>query len=214
MNIKEEHIVFTIGRQYGSGGRYIGKKLAEYLDIPYLDKELLEVASKESGLHKDVFENADEAPRGFLNSDFILGGFTAVSTIPINDTIFNLQAETITSLAQKGSCVIVGRCANYILKDMCNVVNVFIHSTTEDKIRRIVNFYNIPEEKAVDIMKKQDKKRQAFYNYYSDNKWGVCENYDISINTAATGIEGAVKLLTQFADIKLNHCLKEKNKNE
>lgn len=205
MTLKEKHAVFTIGRQYGSGGRQIGKKLAEMLDIPFLDKELLELAAKESGLKKEVFENIDEQPRNFLSNEFILSPFAAISSIPINDTIFTMQADTITKLAQKGSCVIVGRCAGYILKDFENTIDAFIHSTHDDKLERIVNEYGLSEDKAVEMMRKVDKKRQAYHNYYADTKWGMCKNYDISLNTSITGIDGAVQLILSIAEMKFNN---------
>lgn len=202
-------IIITIARQYGSGGRAIGQKLADHLGIPFYDKELIQLAAKDSGIDKGLFENADETHTSTfwntmsINTNVFGNRITAFNDIPMNDKLFLIQSNIIKKVANEGSCVIVGRCADYILREEQNTVHVFIHSNAEDKLHRIINNYNIPESNAKDIMIKTDKKRSTYYNYYSDGKWGRAENYDLSINSGAVGIDGAIKIIKEFAVIKL-----------
>lgn len=201
-------VVITIARQFGSGGREIGEMLAEKLKIPFYDKALIHLASEESGIDEDLFAFADEkVVQSFWSATSgatgIYGSRLPVfNEIPMNDKLFLIQSNTIKKLASHNSCVIVGRCADYILRSEPYALSVFIHSKEVDKINRIVHSYGVPEKEAQEIMIKTDKKRASYYNYYSGEKWGRADNYDLSINTSAIGIEGTVNLIIKFAELK------------
>lgn len=204
-------VIITIARQYGSAGREIGKKLAEQLTIPYYDEALIKLASQESGINESLFESADEKPMSSLwesassfNVISLGGHFPAGGEMPMNDKLFLIQSKVIKELAEAGSCVIVGRCADYILADNPNAVHVFIHAKEEVKLKRVVESYGIPEGKAKEVMFKTDRKRSTYYNYYADGKWGRAENYDLTIDSSIIGIDGTVKLIKEFAQLKLS----------
>ncbi|QOX62958.1 cytidylate kinase-like family protein [Anoxybacterium hadale] len=201
-------VVITIARQFGSGGREIGEMLAEKLKIPFYDKALIHFAAEASGIDEDLFAFADEkAVQSFWSAT---SGATGVygsrlpvfNEIPMNDKLFLIQSNTIKKLASESSCVIVGRCADYILRSEPYALSVFIHSEDEDKINRIIRSYGVPEKEAQETMIKTDKKRASYYNYYSGEKWGRADNYDLAVNTSAVGIEGAVSLIIKFAELK------------
>ena len=200
--------IITIGRQYGSAGRQIGRVLAEELGIKCYDKELLERAAKESGLCEELFENHDEKPtNSFLYSlvmDTYSFGYTssAFSDMPINQKVFLAQFETIKNIAKKGPCVIVGRCADYFLKNEPNIIDFFISGSTAEKKKRILERYDIEKNKAEDFIRKTDKRRASYYNYYTDMKWGEAKNYDLCINSSKTGVDGAIKLMKAYIEIK------------
>ena len=190
--------IYTIGRQYGSGGRIIGKKLAEDLGIPFYDKELLTIAAKESGFCEEIFETHDEKPTSSFLYSLVMGGYGSDS-MPLNHKLFLAQFETIKKIAKQGSCVIIGRCADYALEEMDNVVNVFVHASMEERVKRVVEEYGDDPKKAEDIINKTDKKRANYYNYYSDKKWGVASTYNLSIDSGKIGIDKSVELIKEFA---------------
>lgn len=201
-------VVITIARQFGSGGREVGEKLANQLGIPFYDKALIHLAAKESGIDEDLFDFADEKSfRSFWNASAGNTGFygnriSLFNEMPMNDKLFMIQSNIIRKLAENGSCVIVGRCADYILRGDEHTISVFIHSSEQDRLNRVIHTYGIPEKDAKDVMTKTDKKRAAYYNYYSGEKWGRADNYDLSIKSCASGIDGAVDLIIKFADLK------------
>ncbi len=199
--------IITIGRQFGSGGRVIGKALAKHFNIPYYDKDLLAVAAKESGLCEELFESHDEKPtNSFLYSlvmdTYSLGYSTSAFTdMPINYKVFLAQFDAIKSIAEKeGACVIVGRCADYALADYDNVINLFIHADIDDRAKVIAKRYDLTEEKAKDKIIKMDKKRSSYYNYYANKKWGDAKGYDLCINSFALGIDGTVDLIIKLVE--------------
>lgn len=202
------NLVITIGRQCGSGGKMIGELLAKRMGVKFYDKELLSMASKHSGLCEELFEKHDERPTSsFLYSlvmDSYSMGYTTsgYSDMPINHKIFLAQFDTIKKLASESSCVMVGRCADYALEDYPNVVSVFISGNDRDKMKRIQELYQVEEGKAKDIMIKTDKQRSSYYNYYSNKKWGDPRSYDLCINSSATGPDGAVDVILNFAKAK------------
>lgn len=210
------NLVITIGRQCGSGGRVIGQKLAEELGVKCYDKELLNLAAKNSGLCEELFETHDEKPtNSFLYSlvmDTYALGYTtsAYLDMPINHKIFLAQFDTIKSLAEQESCVIVGRCADYALAEFPNTTTVFICGNEEDRIARLMELNKLNESKAKDLMIKTDKKRSSYYNYYSSKKWGDAKGYDMCINSSAVGIDGAVKIIREFAEVKAAHKAEKK----
>ena len=200
--------VITISREFGSGGREIGKKLSEKLGIPFYDKELLEIASKESGICRELFDRNDEAYTNSFLYSLVMGSYPMTADgriepeMPLNQKIFLAQFETIKSIAKQGPCVIVGRCADYVLKNERNVINFFITGNTAEKKRRILERYDIEKNKVEDFIKKTDKRRASYYNYYTDMKWGEARNFDMCINTSKTGIDNAVEIMASYIAIK------------
>ncbi len=200
--------IITISREFGSGGREIGRTLARDLDIPFYDKELLEIASKESGICEELFVKNDESYTNSFLFSLVMGNYPVAADgrinpdLPLNHKIFLAQFDTIKKLAEQGPCVIVGRCADYVLKNFPNVVNFFLTGNMPEKKRRILKRYDIEKNKAEDFIRKTDKRRASYYNYYTDLKWGNASNYDLCINTSKTGIDGAVQLMKDYIDIK------------
>ena len=210
------HRIVTIGRELGSGGRLVGQRLAERMGVNFYDKELINLASEQSGLCKEVFETHDEKPLNSFFYSLVMDTHAAGQTFagyvdaPLNQKVFLAQFETIQKLAEQESCVIVGRCADYALASYPNVVNVFITSNMDDKVERVSATYGLTRDKAMDMIAKSNKKRANYYNYYSNKKWGNAATYDLCINTSVTGIDGAVDLILKFIDVKENHR-EEKN---
>ena len=202
------HTIITIGRQFGSGGHDIGKKLAEELEIPCYDEELLDRAAKDSGLCQELFENHDEKPtNSFLYSlvmDTYSTGYSsaAFTEMPLNHKVFLAQFDTIKKIADEGPCVIVGRCADYALAEHPNVVSVFLHADLPARIARIQRRHDLTDAKAKDMILKNDKKRASYYNYYTSKKWGEAAGYDLCLNTSVLGIEGTIQIIKDFVACK------------
>lgn len=191
--------IITIGRQYGSGGRDIGEKLAEMLKIPFYDRKLLKIASQNSGIDEEFFENNDEKPINSLL--YVLSNSYTDDNLPFNHKIFLAQFETIRKIADEGSCVIVGRCADYALKDRKNVLNVYIHSEIEKRIKRAIENYKLPEKNAEQAILKIDKRRENYYNFYTCKKWGRAENYHLCIDSGLLGIDKSVTAISEFVKL-------------
>lgn len=196
--------IITISREYGSGGREIGEKLAKELGIPFYDNELITRAAKASGFAEAAFANAETKANNSLLYSIAMGmsaygshevGYTSLS---LDDRIFIAQSEVIRNLAKEGPCVIVGRCADYILKDMENVIDVFIWADIQYRVRRATTLYDLPVNKAEENIRKADKRRANYYNYHANEKWGKAENYHISIRSDAVGIDASVNILKNY----------------
>lgn len=198
--------VITIGRQFGSGGREIGEKVAEYFGIKYYDKELLTRAAKESGFCEEMIQNHDERPTNSFLYNLVMDtysfGYNTSSFVdmPISHKVFLAQFDTIKKIADEGPCVIVGRCADYALTEYKNCINLFIYADEAFKVKRVMEKHQLPEIKAKELMVKKDKQRQSYYNYYSSKKWGRADSYDLCVNSAVLGIEGTVKLIAQYVE--------------
>ena len=198
--------IITIGRQFGSAGREIGEKVAEYFGIPCYDKELLSRAAKESGYCEEMIETHDERPTNSFLYNLVMDtysfGYNASSFIdmPISHKIFLAQFDTIKKMASESPCVIVGRCADYALSDYDNCINLFIYGNEDKKVKRIMEKYDLTESKAKDMIIKKDKQRQSYYNYYSSKKWGRADSYDLCINSSLLGSEGTVKRIIQAVE--------------
>jgi cytidylate kinase len=195
-----DNVVLSIGRQFGSGGSEIGRKLANELHISYYDKELLAIAAKESGLCPEIFEKADERESSGLSYAFSLGFSALGMYVPYDDILSNeklflLQSETIRNLAEKESCVIIGRCSDYILRDNPNCLSFFIHNTIDNRIKHITERENVSETRAKELITKADKSRAAYYNYYTNKLWGVASSYNFSIDISVLGIDETVAFL-------------------
>ena len=208
--------IITIGREFGSGGCEIGHKLAEKLGIKCYDKDMLDLAAKESGICQEIFESHDEKPtNSFLYSlvmDTYSGGYptSVFSDMPLNHKIFLAKFDAIKKIAEEGPCILVGRCADYALENYDNVMSVFIHADLNSRVRRITKKYNLTDAKAKDMILKADKKRASYYNYFTNKKWGDAESYDFTVNSAKLGIEGTVdaieamlKLYESITDAKI-----------
>ena len=198
----------TITRQYGSGGHDIGKALAKALGIGFYDKELISLAAKESGIAPEVFEKADEKPANSLLYSLSVGLYnygnglsSPMDDLPVNDKLYILQHKIIKEKTESESFVIVGRCADYILKDYPGVVKVFIYADIESRIRRAISRHDIEPARAKQAIIKTDKNRANYYSFYSGQKWGQVENYDLCINTTKLDVDQAVKLITDYISI-------------
>lgn len=206
-----EKFVITIGREYGSGGRQIGRELADLYGIKFYDKELLSVVAKESGISEDLLKSHDEKPtNSFLYSlvmDTYSMGYSTANFIdmPINQKIFMAQYDTIKKIAQTESCVIVGRCADYALANNNNAYSVFIHASLEAKIKRIMRIYDYSEDKAKDLIIKTDKKRASYYNFYSNKKWGDSRSYDMCIDSTYLGVEETALAIKNYVDMRIKN---------
>ena len=179
-------MIITIGREYGSGGREIGRLVADKLGIPFYDKEVLTRAAQESGLCHEVFEHHDEKASvgGMLTGTGMHMGTAHVGLqMPLNQRVFLAQFDAIHKIAAEGSCVIVGRCADYVLKELDNVTHVFIYASTEKRIERIMRVENVTRDQARDLIRKTDKQRKNYYNFFADGNWGLRSNYDLMIRT-------------------------------
>lgn len=190
--------VITITRQYGSGGREIGRKLADEMGVEFFDNKLLEVAAGSSGIHKSHFEQNDEKrSNSFL---YLLSTAYSQGGVPFDDALFFAQLEAIQKIASEQSCVIIGRCADYALRDFSKILNVFICAPFEVRVKRAKEIYGISEKHVTDYVKRIDKQRTSYYNYYTDKRWGQPQNYHICVDSSALGIDGSVKLIKQFVD--------------
>ena len=199
--------IFTIGREFGSRGHVVGKALAERLGIKYYDKELLQQAAKDSGFCEEIFENHDERPtNSFLYSpvmDTYAGsGYSSAPFLdmPLNHKVFLAQFDSIKNLAAAGSCVIVGRCADYALAERPDVLNIFIHSYLDDRIKVVCERENLTENKARDLIARRDKQRASYYNYYTNKKWGDSRSYDLCLSTSKLSIDDCVDVIIAFRD--------------
>ena len=189
--------IITISREFGSGGRTIGKEVAKRLNIPFYDKELIEKVARESGLNVNYIEEHGEyAPSSNPFAYAFLGHY--IDGMSMNDYIWMMQRKIILELVQEGPCVIVGRCADYILKDIKNCTSVYLYADREFRKNRVKEIYGSNAE----IMDKEEKNRADYYNYYTGNRWGDINNYDFAINTSKVSFEEAADLIYRFAKDK------------
>ena len=200
--------VITIGRQFGSGGRQVGELLAKRLNIPYYDKQLLAEASKDSGICEEMFEDHDEKPTRSLLFSLVTGmqvrgdAGSMYMDMPLNHKIFLAQFDAIRRIASEGPCVIVGRCADYVLKDKKNAISVFIKADMASRMERAVQLYGVNPDKAEEAVRRADKQRASYYNYYATATWGDVNNYDLCVDTGKLGIEGTVELLERYIALR------------
>ncbi|MBO5100307.1 MAG: cytidylate kinase-like family protein [Treponema sp.] len=209
--------IITISREYGSGGRLIGKLIAESLGYDFYDKEIIDMAAQESGLSPDFIKKTEQNISSSWLYNLLLGStYSGTASgqatkvigtqpvLPLADQVFNAQRKTILNLAKKGSCVIVGRCADFILStneeiEKKDLFNVFIYADMEEKLKRIETLYKETESAAKKTITQIDKRRANHYNTFTDNVWGNRQNYDLMINSSVLGIEETANLITQMA---------------
>ncbi len=201
-------IIINIGRQLGSGGRSIANILAHHYAITAYDRNLIELAAKESGLSQEFFENADEKKRhGFFHSIFsnrsVANALGSNDSYLSNDALFKVQSDIIRDLAERESCIFIGRCADYILRDTPHCINLFFTADLDDRIARMASEQGITTEQAAELIEKTDRRRAAYYNYYSGKTWGAAESYDLCVNTSHLGHEGTAQLLMEYIDKRM-----------
>lgn len=197
-----DKIIINVGRQLGSGGHDIGRMLALDFGAKYYDRELLNLAAKESGFSEKIFEQNDER-KGFLRGLFNvqtahLGGGNLYKSNFSQESLFQFQSDAIKKAAQEGSCVFVGRCADYILRDFDNVVNVFISASMQFRIEQVATRQGVSHEEARHIIEQGESRRAQYYNYYTGKKWGAAESYDLCIDSSILGLQATERLIADF----------------
>ena len=200
----QKSLIITIGRQFGSGGHEIGEKLAKKLGIKFYDKELIKLIAKQSGLCEKVLESYDEKPTNSLLYSIVMDIYPSVMyTGPtIDQQIYQANYDTIRRLADGEPCVIVGRCADYILRDHPELVSVFVHANSDFRAARIAEEYKLPDAKVRDLLVKTDKKRANYYNFQSEKQWGAASSYNLCIESSEVGIDGVVDLIMDYINYK------------
>ncbi len=196
-------VIITIGRQYGSSGRYIGELAAKELGIPFYDQELISLAAEKSDLCHDAIEQADERNASSLLYTLAMGSTAMLHSpqynMPVNDKLFLVQSEIIKEIADKGSAIIIGRCADYVLRDNKNAFSVFVYADTRIRAKKIAERNGITETEAMSLISKTDRRRSNYYNFYTGNRWGEAETYDLCINSGKIGSEKAAMVLAEYA---------------
>ena len=196
-------ITITISRQFGSNGREIGRKLAEYLDIGYYNKEIMEKIAKDMGVSSDFFNEDNQNEDGLYSiSNRKLRSFGSIAELSVNSQVFERATDLICGIAQRESSVIVGRCADYILKDNPDTISVFCFSDLEERIRFSINEYDVPAKQAKKIVQEKDMKRARFYEYHTNQKWGDAKNYSLLINTSKMSTDEVVEIIAALYDKK------------
>lgn len=204
--MENKHLIINVGRQLGSGGHDIARMLARDFNAKYYDKEILNLAAKESGFSEKIFEQNDEK-KGFIRGLFsmttphVSGAYESGFS---QENLFKFQSDAIRKAAQEGSCVFVGRCADYVLRDFENVVNVFITASMYDRVQQILDKQNVSPSEAKRIILQAEGKRASYYNYYTGKKWGHAESYDFCVNTSILGKEETEKMIAEFIRKKFN----------
>lgn len=199
-------LIITIARQYGSGGREIGERVAALLGIPLFDKQLIADAASKGNLNEEVLRKTDETAANSLLYTLAMGSNVVGTTMhfgykmPINDKLFILQSEVIKEYAKSGSCVIIGRCADYVLKEEDNLFRLFVYGDLEHRKTRVSERHpEIKPSQIIDVINKTDRRRASYYNFYTGNKWGKYDNYDMAVNSSTLGIEGTAQLIASCA---------------
>ncbi len=199
MIMKDNELIINVGRQFGSGGRLVALALGRKLGIPVYDQELIAKAAEQSGFSKELFANSDEKRNLLALSSFIVdvGRFGSADNYMSDNQLFVIQSNVIRSLADKGPAIFIGRCSDYILRDR-KCLDVFVTATDEVRIKRVAERMNITPEQADSLMRKKDRTRETYYNYYTFGNWGVASNYDLCVDSSVLGIEGTADMIIDF----------------
>lgn len=197
--MKDNELIINVGRQFGSGGRLVALALGRKLGIPVYDQELIAKAAEQSGFSKELFANSDEKRNLLALSSFIVdvGRFGSADNYMSDNQLFVIQSNVIRSLADKGPAIFIGRCSDYILRDR-KCLDVFVTATDEVRIKRIAERMNITPDQADSLMRKKDRTRETYYNYYTFGNWGVASNYDLCVDSSVLGIEGTADMIIDF----------------
>ncbi len=207
-----DKIQVTVARQYGSGGRMVGEKLAELLGFRYVDRELITMAAQKSGYDPEILSRADEKATGSLLYTLAMGsnmyGLHTAHTastghfeMPLNDRLFIVQSDIIKNMASEESCVFVGRCADYVLSEYPGRISIFLYASKESRIARIAQEHELTEKEAADIIAKTDKRRMNYYNFYTGGKWGKYENYHLMLDTSLLGIDKTAQIIAEYVKL-------------
>lgn len=188
------HTVITVGRQFGSGGRIVAQRAAEALHIPFYDKGIIDLAAKETGLSEEFIRQAEQKK----TSSFLYNLYMSTQSLPVSDQVFIAESEVIRRVAAQGPCVIVGRCADYVLRNQEGVLNVFIHAPLDERIFRAKEEYKIDAPDVRSYVVKHDKSRAAYYEHFADGTWGKAQNYHLAINSAI-GLDTTLDLILALA---------------
>jgi cytidylate kinase len=194
----DKNYIFTIGRQFGSGGIAVGKTLSAKLGIPFYDSEILTRVAQESGLCEDILKTHDEKPAESVFYSSWITPFHSTE-LPLGLKVFLAQFNVIKNIASEGPCVIVGRCADYVLKDFDNVVRTFIYASAETRLKNIIERQKVTEKQARNMMHKADKTRTAYYNYFTEKEWGKPESYDLMLDTTLISPESAADVIIAYS---------------
>lgn len=196
----KKDIIITIGRQFGSGGKCVAEVLGRKLGIPVYDQELIMKAAQESGFSAEFFEQSDEKRRFFSLSSIFATAYSSETENYMSDKgLFRIQCETIRNIAAQGPAVIVGRCSDYVLRDMENKLDVFLTSPLEKRAARVAERQGIDYAKAMETVEREDRNREEYYNYYTFGNWGIASNYDLCIDSDKLGDEGTADMIIEFA---------------
>lgn len=205
------HFVINIGREFGCGAKRIGEALAKRLGVPIYDKELINLAARESGYSPELFERADEKERKGVLSSLIgyfrvpISGSYYTSDPLSNETLFQIQSDVIRRLANEGSCIFIGRCADYILREHPNTINLFFTADREDRLARIIERNGCTQEEAEAAIERIDAERARYYNYYTGGNWGHAAQYDLTLNTTRLGDEATLELVIEYLAKRLKN---------
>ncbi len=203
-------LIITIARQYGSGGREIGEHIAEKLGIPLYDKQIISDAAAKGNLNEEVLKQTDETATNSLLYTLAMGSNIVGTTMhfgykmPLNDKLFILQSDVIKEYAEAGSCVVIGRCSDYVLRDESNILRIFIYGDLDHRKARVAERHpELKSSQIIDVINKTDKRRSTYYNFYTGNKWGKYDNYDIAINSSTLGIMGTANMICEMAKVMM-----------
>lgn len=203
-------LIITIARQYGSGGREIGEHIAEKLGIPLYDKQIISDAAAKGNLNEEVLKQTDETATNSLLYTLAMGSNIVGTTMhfgykmPLNDKLFILQSDVIKEYAKAGSCVVIGRCSDYVLRDESNILRIFIYGDLDHRKARVAERHpELKSSQIIDAINKTDKRRSTYYNFYTGNKWGKYDNYDIAINSSTLGITGTANMICEMAKVMM-----------
>ena len=189
------HTVITIGREFGSGGRIVAQRVAEALNVPFYDKAVIDMAAKETGLSEEFIRQAEQKK----TSSFLYNLYMSTQNLPVSDQVFIAESDVIRKVAAQGPCVIVGRCADYVLRNHPGALNVFIHAPLDERIFRAREEYKIDAPDVKSYVLKQDRSRAAYYEHFSDGVWGKAQNYHLAVSSSL-GLDNVVKLILSMAD--------------
>ena len=199
--------IYTIEREFGSAGHIVGERLAKMLGIPFYDSQIVDMAAKNAGVSRKIFEGFDEKPTNSFLYSLVMGSYTAAGSITqssdlnMSDKLFVEEAKIIREAAEKGPCVVVGRCGSYILRERPDVVRVFCTADMEYRKHHAIHDLGMPEKRIEDAISKRDKKRASYYNYYTSKKWGDSRSYHLTLDISELGIDGCVDMIIRYRDL-------------
>lgn len=203
-----DHLIISLNRTYGSGGRELGRILSEQMGLHVYNKDIVEMAADKSGIRKEYFERVDEKPTDSFLYTLATNALSFASSVnPYDNTLsseklFNQQADVIREIADREDCIIIGRCAGHILREMPRCVRIYLTASMDYRIERVMGYENCDRQQAEKSIKSMDKRRENYFGYYTGKEWGACSTYDLSIDTSVIGLEGAAELIREYIRIR------------